>query len=147
LRYRIAAAKGQTTKSALTIERIDSETVVLSSLAAENILARIRGLQNESPALKDTVTKLGAIVAEINKARAQRTQLEAEQRKMGADQERIRRNLESVGQGSDLGRQYIETLKKQEERFAEIARADQSLEADIAAKRREAEQLARQLTF
>jgi hypothetical protein len=147
LRYRIAAAKGQTTKSALTIERIDSETVVLSSLAAENILARIRGLQNESPALKDTVTKLGAIVAEINKARAQRTQLEAEQRKIGDDQERIRRNLESVGQGSDLGRQYIETLKKQEERFAEIARADQSLEADIAAKRREAEQLARQLTF
>jgi hypothetical protein len=146
-RHRIAAAKGQTTKAALSIERIDSETVTLTSLGAEEILARIRGLQNESASLKDTVTKLGAIVAEMNTARSQRTQLEAERKKIGEDQDRIRRNLQSVGQASDLGRQYIETLKKQEERFAEIARADQALEGDIAAKRREAEQLAKQLTF
>lgn len=146
-RHRIVAAKGQTAKATLGIERIDSETVALTSLGAEEILARIRGLQNESAALKDTVAKLGAIVAEINKARSQRSQLDAERKKMGEDQERIRRNLQSVGQGSDLGRQYIETLKKQEERFAEIARADQAHEADIAAKRQAAEQLARQLTF
>jgi len=146
-RHKIVAAKGQTTKAALSIERIDSETVVLSSLGAEDILARIRGLQNESAAVKDTVSKLGTIVADINKARSQRTQLDAERKKIGEDQERIRRNLQSVGQGSDLGRQYIETLKKQEERLAEIARADQALEAEIAAKRLAAEQLTRQLTF
>ena len=93
------------------------------------------------------MAKLGAIVAEISKARSQRTQLDAERKKIGEDQERIRRNLQAVGQGSDLGRQYIETLKKQEERFAEIARTEQSLEAEIAAKRLAAEQLARQLTF
>jgi uncharacterized phage infection (PIP) family protein YhgE len=146
-RQQIAAAKGQTTRSTLTIERTDSETVTLTSLAPETILARVRGLHNESPALKDTVAKLGAIVAEINKARSQRTQLEAERKKLGEDQDRIRRNLESVGQSSDLGRQYIETLKKQEERFAEIARTDQTLESEIAAQRKAAEQLARQLTF
>ena len=110
-------------------------------------MARVRGLQNESAALRETVTKLGAIVAEISKARSQRTQLDAERKKIGEDQERIRRNLQSVGQGSDLGRQYIETLKKQEERFAEITITEQSLEAEIAAKRVVAEQLARQLTF
>ena len=73
--------------------------------------------------------------------------MQGERKKIGEDQERIRRNLQSVGQGSDLGRQYIETLKKQEERLAEIARADQILEAEIAAKRLVAEQLTRQLTF
>ena len=146
-RHRIAAAKGATTKASLALERIESETVALTSLGAEDMLARIRGLQNESAALKDTVAKLGAIVAEINRARAQRTQLDAERKKIGEDQERIRRNLQSVGQGSDLGRQYIETLKKQEERFAEIGRTEQSLDADIAAKRQAAEQLARQLSF
>jgi hypothetical protein len=38
-------------------------------------------------------------------------------------------------------------LKKQEQRFADIDRVDQALEADIMAKRQAAEQLARQLTF
>jgi hypothetical protein len=146
-RHKIVAAKGQTSKAALTLERIDSETVVLTSLGAEDILARIRGLQNESAAIKDTVAKLGAIVADINKARSQRTQFDAERKKIGEDQQRIRQNLQSVGQGSDLGRQYIDTLKKQEERLAEITRADQALEAEIAAKRLAAEQLTRQLTF
>ena len=146
-RYRIAAPKGQTTKASLSVERTDSETVVLTSLGPEEILTRIRGLQNESPALKDAVTKLGAVVADINKARAQRAQLEAERKKIGEDQDRIRRNLQSVGQGSDLGRQYIDTLKSQESRLAEIARTDQALEADIDAKRKNAEQIARQLTL
>ena len=44
-RHKIVAAKGQTTKASLSIERIDSETVVLTSLGAEDVLARIRGLQ------------------------------------------------------------------------------------------------------
>jgi hypothetical protein len=146
-RHRIVAAKGQATKASLSLERIQSETVALTSLGAEEVLGRIRNLHNESAALKDTVAKLGTIVAEINKARAQRTQLDAERKKIGEDQERIRRNLQSVGQGSDLGRQYIDTLRKQEERFAEIARTEQSLDAEVAARRQAAEQLARQLSF
>ena len=146
-RQKIVAPKGQVTKGVLTLERIDSEDVMLASVPAEDILARIRGLQNESPALRDAVAKLGAIVAEISRARAQRAQLDVERKKIGEDQERIRRNLGSVGQGSDLGRQYIETLRKQEERFAQIATSEQSLDAEIAAKRVAAEQLARQLTF
>jgi hypothetical protein len=146
-RFKILAAKGQVTKATLAIERVDSETVALTGLAPAVILARISGLQNESETLKDTVTRLGAIVGEISKARSQRSQLDAERKKIGDDQERIRRNLQSVGQGSDLGRQYVETLKKQEERLAQITRTDQSLEEEITAKRQAAEQLARQLSL
>jgi len=146
-RYRIVAPKARTTNATLALERTDNETVMLTSLAPEEMLARIRGLQNESAALKETVAKLGTVVAEINKARAQRAQLEAERKKIGEDQDRIRRNLQSVGQGSDLGRQYIETLKSQENRLTEIGRTDQALEADIATKRQAAEQIARQLTL
>ena len=93
------------------------------------------------------MAKLGALVAEISKARAQRAQLDVDRKKIAEDQDRIRRNLASVGQGSDLGRQYIETLKKQEERLAQIATGEQSLDTEIAAKRAAADQLARQLTF
>jgi Domain of unknown function (DUF4139) len=111
-RHKITAAKGQTSRAMLSIERVDGETVMLTSLGPEDILARIRGLQNESPALKETLAKVAAIVGEINKARSQRTQLEAERKKINEDQERIRRNLQAVGQGSDLATQYVEMLKK-----------------------------------
>ncbi len=146
-RYKVSAPKGKPTRASLSIERVDSETVALTSLGVEQVLARISGLQNETPALRDTIAKLGTIVAEMNKARAQRTQLDGERKKIGDDQERIRRNLQSVGQGTDLGRQYIDTLRKQEDRLNEIGRSDQVLEGEIATKRQAAEQLARQLTL
>jgi len=146
-RTTVAAPKGQTTKAALVLERVDSQTVALTTLAPEDILARVRSLQNESAALKDTIARLGAIVSDINKARAQRGQLDAESKKIAEDQERIRRNLQSVGQGSDLGRRYLDSLKSQEDRLAEIARTGATLEADIAAKRQAAEDVARQLVL
>jgi hypothetical protein len=141
------APKGQVTKATLVLERTDNETVILTTLAAEDMLARIRGLQNESATVKDAVARLGAIVNDINKARAQRTQLEAERKKIADDQNRIRLNLQSVGQGSDLGRRYLDTLKSQEDRLAEITRIDATMENEIAAKRQSAEELARHLTL
>jgi hypothetical protein len=146
-RTTVAAPKGQTTKASLVLERLDSQTVALTTLAPEAILGRIRGLQNESAALKDAIAKLATIVNDINKARAEHNQLEAERKKISEDQDRIRRNLESVGQGSDLGRRYIDTLKSQEDRLAEIARNESALDVDIAVKRHAAEDAARALTL
>jgi hypothetical protein len=146
-RYTVVAPKGQVTKATLVLERTDNETVILTTLAAEDMLARIRGIQNESAAVKDAVARLGAIVNDINKARAQRTQFEAERKKITDDQNRIRQNLQSVGPASDLGRRYLDTLKSQEDRLAEINRVDTTLENEIAAKRRSAEELAQHLTL
>ena len=146
-RYTVVAPKGQVSKATLVLERSDSQTVILTTLAAEDMLARIRGLQNESAALKDTVAKIGAIVSDINKAQTQRTQLEVERKKIADDQNRIRQNLQSVGQGSDLGRRYLDTLKSQEDRLAEINGSDAMIENEIAAKRQLAEEFARHLTL
>ena len=84
-------------------------------------------------------------MAEMTKAKSERLQLDAERKKIADDQERIRRNLQSAGQGSDLGRRYLDMLKTQEDRLAEINRADKAFETEIAAKRQAAEELARQL--
>jgi hypothetical protein len=146
-RYKVAAPKGQTTKANLVLERVDNETVALTTLAPEDMLARIRGLQNESAKLKDTVAKLAAIVADINKAKSQQSQLENEREKITGDQERIRANLQAVGQSSDLGRRYLGTLKSQEDRLAEITRTETALEGEIGAKTRAAEELVKQLTL
>jgi len=146
-RFRIDAPKGRTTKSKLVLERTDQRVVRLTSLGPEQILTTIQGLENETPALKAAVTRLGETIGEINRARAQRGQLEAERKKIAEDQERIRRNLGSVGATSDLGRRYLESLKSQEERLTVISRSEQLLDAEIAARRTVAEEIAKGLSL
>jgi hypothetical protein len=146
-RFRIDAPKGSTAKSKLVVERTDRRIVHLTSLAPEQILTTIQGLENETPALNSAIARLGETIGEINRARAQRGQLEAERKKIGEDQERIRRNLASVGANSDLGRRYLESLKSQEERLGVIARSEQLLEAEIAARRTVAEEIAKGLSL
>ncbi len=146
-RFKIDAPKGATTKAQLVLERTDRRLVRLTTLAPEQILTTIQGLENESPALKAAVARLGETIGEINRARAQRAELEAERKKIAEDQERIRRNLASVGASSDLGRRYLDTLKSQEERLGVIGRSEQLLEAEITARRNVAEEIARGLSL
>ena len=144
-RLAIAAPKGKTTKVSLVTEKVDSQSVVLTSLAPQEMLAHISNLKNESAALKDAITRLSLVVAEIGKLRMQRSQLDMERKKIADDQDRIRRNLQSVGAASDLGRRYLDTLKTQEDRLAEIGRVDATLEKSLATQRRVAEEIANQL--
>jgi len=52
------------------------------------------------------------------------------------DQERIRRNLGSVNQGSDYGKRLLVKLNEQETRLDQLRQQDEALAADIAAKRK-----------
>jgi hypothetical protein len=146
-RFKIDAPKGRTTKATLVIERTDQRVVRLTTLAPEQMMTTIRGLENETPALKSAIARLGETIGEINRAQSQRNQLEAERKRIGEDQERIRRNLGSVGSSSDLGRRYLDTLKSQEERLTVIARSEQALDAEIAARRSVAEEIAKGLSL
>jgi hypothetical protein len=147
LRYRVVAPKGKTTKATLTREHTDYQTVSLTSLAPDRILATVSGLQNETGALKEAITKLSAVVGDITKANARKRELESEKKKIGDDQERIRKNLASVGQSSDLGRRYLDTLKAQEDRLAAIAAEEKKLDDDLAGKTKKAEEIAQDLAL
>jgi len=146
-RHTITAPKGKTTKASFTTEHLDSEQVVLTELDVDDMLVKIRGLQNETPALKALIAKLTALVEDMNKAKTQRGQLASERERIVRDQERVRSNLQSVGQASDLGRRYLATLKAQEDRLAEIGSTDAKLEKEIDAKTKAAEDAVRQLTL
>jgi hypothetical protein len=146
-RHTIVASRGKTTKASFVTERLDTERIVLTDLGIDDMLVRIAGLQNESAALKSTIATLTGLVQETNKARAQRREFEAERERIIRDQERVRSNLQSVGQASDLGRRYLTTLKTQEDRLGEIERLDTALQKDIEAKSKAAEQAIRQLTL
>jgi hypothetical protein len=147
LRFTVQAPKGKTTKATLYREHMDYESVALSSMAPDRIVAVISGLENQTPALKEAIAKLGALAGEIGKANTHKRELEAERKKIGEDQDRIRKNLASAGASSDLGRRYLETLKVQEDRLAAIATEDKAIEQDIAAKMKEAEGVAQGLVL
>lgn len=140
-RLRVVAPKGVTTKAELVLERTDVQTVTLGALGPDDVLARLRGLENESPALRETIDRLAAVVADISRQQAQKNRNEEEREKIVSDQERIRANLQSVGSGTDLGRRYLDTLRAQENRLGELERADRAATEAIAARRRDAEKI------
>jgi hypothetical protein len=146
-RYRVNAPKGATKKATLKLERSERRTVRLAALDATQIYATLRGLENADPALKKAISELGDIVAAINSANRERNKLESEVAEIADDQERIRKNLRAVGQGSDLGRRYLDTLRTQEERLSAIRQEQENLEAEIAAKQKEAAEVAKRLTL
>lgn len=147
LRYNVSAPKAQTTKAALILERTDAQTVRLTTLDPKRLQATLQGIDDPAPALKDALAKLGAIIADINTATARKEKLAAEQRQISEDQDRVRRNLEAAGKGSDLGRRYLDTLRVQEDRLNAINTEVAKLEADIAAKHDQAAQIAKTLTI
>ncbi len=147
VRRTVMAPKGATTKATLTREHVDDESVMLSSLAPDAILAAISGLENQTPELKDVISKLGALAGEIAKAHARKRELDAERQKIGTDQDRIRKNLASTGSSSDLGRRYLDTLRAQEDRLASIGTEEKAIGEEVAAKTKAAENIAETLVL
>jgi hypothetical protein len=147
LRYTVTAPKGRTTKATLVREHVDHESVTLTSLAPDRLIAVISGLQNQTPALKDAIAKLGVLAGDISKAHAHKRELDGERKKIAEDQDRIRKNLTSAGAGSDLGRRYLDTLKAQEDRLAAIAAEEKATDQTIADKTKAAEDIAQTLVL
>ncbi|MGO9476209.1 MAG: DUF4139 domain-containing protein [Rhodomicrobium sp.] len=147
IRYTVQAQKGTTTKATLAREHVDYESVTLTSLGPDRMITVISGLQNQTPALKEAIAKLSELAGGIAKVNARRRALDTERRKIGDDQERIRRNLASTGSSSDLGRRYLDTLKAQEDRLAAMGAEEKALDDELAAKTREAEEVAQSLTL
>jgi hypothetical protein len=147
VRLKVAAPRGKTLKTSLVRERIDFQTVHLSTMTPDRLLAVVSGLENDAPALSATLSKLAAIVEAINGIDAKCRELDVERKHIYEDQDRIRKNLASVGQGSDLGRRYLDALKAQEDRLSAIAAEERALREDGMAKDKAARDLAEALTL
>jgi len=147
LRQKVAAPAGKTAKATLARERVDQETVVLTSLSPDDIAANLSGLENATPALKEAISKLGAVVDSLSKLNDRKSDIDSERKKIGDDQDRIRKNLASVGQGTDLGRRYLDLLKTQEDRLVALSTEERKIEGDIAAANRKAEEIAQALVL
>ncbi len=147
LRYSVAAPSGQTTKATLRLERTDQQIIRLESLDVAQIRATLLGLETAGPVLQKAIAELGAVIVAINAADQQKSKLEAETASIADDQERIRQNLQAVGQASDLGRQYLDTLRAQEQKLSAIRQELATIDASIEDKRQDAFRIAKTLSL
>ena len=139
LRYKVSAPRGRTTKATLVLERLERETIALSTLGAGADPGDDHRPRQCKPGAQGRGVKLGALVADLNSAKARRAEScgrdEADRRRPERASAKISRRS---ARSSDLGRRYVDALRKQEDRLAEIAAADKALETEMADKRKAA---------
>jgi len=145
IRYSVNAPKGATTTATLKLERTDRQTIRMSTLRPRQIYTTLRGLENANPELKQALQELSDLVSAINSAERERNRLQNERAGIADDQDRIRKNLQTVDQSSDLGRRYLDALREQEDRLNEIRSEIEELDAAITAREKEAAQVANSL--
>ncbi|HYD32491.1 MAG TPA: DUF4139 domain-containing protein [Azospirillaceae bacterium] len=122
---------GQTATLTARLERPRLNEVELSSLTIERIAfyATARELPQ---AVRDALTRLGTLRAAVTERERAVARLEKAHGEVVADQERLRENLGSVPEGSDLHRRYLAKLAEQETRLetldADLTQARQALE-------------------
>lgn len=98
------------------------------------------------PALKDALLKTRVFVEAWRAAQRSREEGQQQIRSITEDQERIRRNLGSVNQGSDYAKRLLAKLNEQETKLDQLRVIDEQLAADIAAKRKALADFVAQLT-
>ncbi len=121
--YRLAVkvAAGQTVTLAVTTERPRHERFELVKLSPEQVQLYVGS--PEMPAeLRQAVVKLGVLRATVAEREQAVNRLESTQEDMEKDQQRLRENLQAVGQGSDIGRRYMTKLSEHEDRVEKLAK-------------------------
>ena len=111
-----------------------AERVTLSTLRADSLLSYSTNQEIPS-SVRATLAKAADLRRKNDAAKQTQTDLQNRRTRLAADQDRIRQNLNAVGTGSDLGKEYmqrmtvldkeIEGLLKDEEKTANTVRSTQ----------------------
>ena len=137
-RYEQRLEPGKNAALTATQERIDRQGVAVLGAGIEELVALSRD-GRVSKAVIDAVREAGRLQAGVNEARQRVAGLEAEEKRIFTDQQRIRENLGRVERGGDLHARYTRTLDEQETRLADLRE-----EADAARSQAEERQAALQ---
>ncbi len=124
-RLRRAVSAGETAIVTIAEERPVAQRVQLSSLTAAQI-AYYAAAREISPAVRQAIARLAEFQAAVVDSEAALKTMEADLDSIVQDQRRIRENIRSVPQDSDLYQRYLGKLGEQEDRI-------DALRTDIAA--------------
>lgn len=111
-RARVKASAGGT--FVVAAEQAQSEQVALDKAPAGSLSAVAQDEAVAKP-VREALRKLIAITDELLRQRQVLAELADGKRQIAAAQERIRQNLQLVGQDSDLGKRYLRKLDEQED--------------------------------
>ncbi|MEN0019437.1 MAG: hypothetical protein AAF747_00980 [Planctomycetota bacterium] len=119
-RFNVLVPAGKVQRTEIRQERTTSQSVGLLDADLNFLLTQQRNgvvSGNVISAFRTAAEKRDAVRA----AERRIAQLNAEQREIAGDQSRLRQNIETVGEQSDLYARYIRKLGEQEDRLEEIA--------------------------
>ncbi|MDI1475219.1 DUF4139 domain-containing protein [Polyangium sp. y55x31] len=136
VRIRREVPKGQTVRLDAVLERPIEQSIVIGSITAQEL-----GVLLASTEMSAEVRAALEHVAELQRTLASREQalalLRTERQTLVADQERLRKNLASAPQGSELHTRYLTALASTEDRIGETDRSIDAAEAAVRVARDE----------
>ena len=114
-RLTVEIPAGKTVALAVTAERARQESVQLAGLTPQRIEFFVSA--KELPAeFRQHLAKLGALRATVAEREQAVNRLTTTKETIESEQQRLRENLQAVGQTSDIGRRYMAKLNEQENR-------------------------------
>ncbi|HVK68603.1 MAG TPA: hypothetical protein VM694_29290, partial [Polyangium sp.] len=135
-RIRREVPAGQTVTLEAVLERPIEQSIVIGSITAQEL-----GVLLASTEMSAEVRAALEHVAELQRTLASREEalalLRTERQTLVSDQDRLRRNLASSPQGSDLHTRYLAALASTEDRIGEIDRTIDTAEAAVRVAREE----------
>ena len=118
-RFRVAVAAGEASELLVHTERTDVEHVGIMGISVDRLLWYTR-----SEAIPDDVREALTRAVQFKQQLAQLTEKlqEAQRQKnlIEAGQDRLRKNIETVGTDSQLGRRYLTKLNEQEDQIEQL---------------------------
>jgi hypothetical protein len=130
-RFRVTAPAGETAELAVVEELTQLEAIGLLDANWTQLVWYVQNAQM-SDAVKEELTKAVRMKQEILELQRQLGQLEQELRQITSGQDRLRKNIETVGRDSQLGQRYLKKLSAEEDRI-------EQLDKDIASLRKQIE--------
>ncbi|MDI1435488.1 DUF4139 domain-containing protein [Polyangium sorediatum] len=136
VRIRREVAAGQTVDLEVVLERPIEQSIVIGSITAQElgVLLASTEISAEVRAALEHVAALQQTLASREQALAL---LRSERQTLVSDQDRLRRNLASSPQGSDLHTRYLAALASTEDRIGELDRAIETADAAVRVAREE----------
>ncbi len=144
-RFQIAVPAKGTADLTVTERMLWNETVALIDANGDQLAFWASGGEVK-PALREALARVRALVEAVQTAETARTEGQARIRAIAEDQERIRRNLNTVNQGSDYGKRLLAKLNEQETTLDQLRTQDEAAATGIATKRKALSDFVEQLT-
>jgi len=132
-RFKVSLAAGEQKSFEVREERVRLQRIGLMDMPVRQ-LVYYAGNAKISPALKNALETLAGMKRELEALKNDRHQLEERTRTITQDQDRIRKNIQSVGPGSQLGKRYLKKLSSQEDQLDEIRKRMAELDSQIRQK-------------